>query len=113
MQIRSNAIYIRAENHGWLPVKSRKPLIISVTKIRNVLSYFSVDVAGQTVRPLHIAIVTALSLFLLPWVPPRLLRFLSSTVKRPARETSHLSPTSAEVKNTWIYISIPPYAFMA
>jgi hypothetical protein len=26
--------------------------------------------------------------------------------------TTHL-PTSAEVKKTWIYISTPPYAFMA
>jgi hypothetical protein len=31
-------------------------------------------------------------------------------VKRPGREAYHSPPTIAEVKNTWIYISIPPYA---
>jgi hypothetical protein len=34
-------------------------------------------------------------------------------VKRPGREADHSSPTSAEVKNTWIYTSTPPYIFMA
>jgi hypothetical protein len=28
------------------------------------------------------------------------------------RETEHSPPTSAEIKNTLIYISSPPYAFM-
>jgi hypothetical protein len=30
--------------------------------------------------------------------------------KRPRREVDHSPPTSAEVKNTWIFI--PPYTFM-
>jgi hypothetical protein len=34
-------------------------------------------------------------------------------VKWPGREADHSSPTSAEVKKTWIYTSIPPYVFMA
>jgi hypothetical protein len=34
-------------------------------------------------------------------------------VKRPGRESDHSPPTSAEVKNTWIYTSTPPYVFMA
>jgi hypothetical protein len=34
-------------------------------------------------------------------------------VKRPGREADHSSPTSAEVKEMWIYTSTPPYAFMA
>jgi hypothetical protein len=38
---------------------------------------------------------------------------LSPRVKRPRREVDHSPPTSAEVKITWIHISIPPYAFMA
>jgi hypothetical protein len=42
------------------------------------------------------------------WVPGAL--FLG--VKRPGREADH-SPTSAEVKKTWIYTSTPPYTFMA
>jgi hypothetical protein len=38
------------------------------------------------------------------WVPE---------VKRPGREAHHSPPTSAEIENTWFYISTPPYAFMA
>jgi hypothetical protein len=37
----------------------------------------------------------------------------SPVVKRPKREAGHSPPTSAEVKNTWIYTSSPPYVFMA
>jgi hypothetical protein len=33
-------------------------------------------------------------------------------VKRPGREVDHSPPSSAEVKNTWSYISTPPYVFM-
>jgi hypothetical protein len=29
-------------------------------------------------------------------------------VKRPGREADHSRPSSAEVKNTWIYTSTPP-----
>jgi hypothetical protein len=43
------------------------------------------------------------------WVPGT----LSPGVKRRGRETDHSPPTSAEVKKMWIYISTPPYAFMA
>jgi hypothetical protein len=38
---------------------------------------------------------------------------LSPRVKRPVREADHSPPTSAELKNTWIYTSTPPYVFMA
>jgi len=34
-------------------------------------------------------------------------------VKRPGSEADHSRPSSAEVKNAWIYTSTPPYAFMA
>jgi hypothetical protein len=34
-------------------------------------------------------------------------------VKRPGREAGHSLSASAEVKKIWIYIFIPPYAFMA
>jgi hypothetical protein len=34
-------------------------------------------------------------------------------VKRIELEADHSSLKSAEVKKTWIYISIPPYVFMA
>jgi hypothetical protein len=33
-------------------------------------------------------------------------------VKRPRREANHSSPTSAEVKKTWVYTCTPPYVFM-
>jgi hypothetical protein len=38
---------------------------------------------------------------------------LSPGVKRQGREADHSPPTTAEVKNTWIYASSRPYAFMA
>jgi hypothetical protein len=38
---------------------------------------------------------------------------LSPRVKRPRSESNRSPPTSAEVKNTWIYTSTPPYVFMA
>jgi hypothetical protein len=34
-------------------------------------------------------------------------------VKRPGREADHSPPTSAAVKEMWIYTSTTPYAFMA
>jgi hypothetical protein len=43
------------------------------------------------------------------WVPGA----PSPGVKRPRREADYSSPTSAEVKKTWVYIFTPPYAFMA
>jgi hypothetical protein len=52
------------------------------------------------------------------WGPPSLLsnwyrRPFSTEIKRQWREADHSSPTSAEVKNTWIYTFTPPYVFMA
>jgi hypothetical protein len=46
---------------------------------------------------------------LIQWVPGA----LSPEVKRPGRKADHSPPSNAEVKNTWIYTSTPPYAFMA
>jgi hypothetical protein len=34
-------------------------------------------------------------------------------IKRPGREADHSPPTSAGVRNTWIYTSIPPHVFMS
>jgi hypothetical protein len=53
------------------------------------------------------------------WYPPSLLSngywglFPFPGVDRPGCETDLSPPTSAEVKKTWIYTSIPPYTFMA
>jgi hypothetical protein len=33
-------------------------------------------------------------------------------VKWPGLQADHSPPTSAEIKNTWIYTSTPPYIFM-
>jgi hypothetical protein len=35
---------------------------------------------------------------------------ISPGAKRPGLEANHSPPSSAKVKNTWIYTSIPPYA---
>jgi hypothetical protein len=43
------------------------------------------------------------------WVPGA----LYPGVKRPGREADYSPRTSAEVKKMWIYISTPPYVFMA
>jgi hypothetical protein len=37
---------------------------------------------------------------------------LSLVVKRRRREADHSPPTSAEVKETWVYTCTLPYAFM-
>jgi hypothetical protein len=37
----------------------------------------------------------------------------SPGVNWTGRAADHSPPTSAEVKKTWIYISTPPYVFMA
>jgi hypothetical protein len=48
-----------------------------------------------------------------PTQPPirRLRGLFPPGVKRPGREADHFPPFSAEVKNTWNYISTSPYAF--
>jgi hypothetical protein len=38
---------------------------------------------------------------------------LSPGVEPLGREADHSPPTSAKVKQTWVYTSTPPYAFMA
>jgi hypothetical protein len=38
---------------------------------------------------------------------------VSNGVKWQGREADHSSPTRADVKKTWIYISTRPYAFIA
>jgi hypothetical protein len=37
---------------------------------------------------------------------------LSPELKLPGHEADHSPPTSAQVKKTWTYTSIPPYVFM-
>jgi hypothetical protein len=52
------------------------------------------------------------------WGPPSLLSncyrgAFFRGVKRSGREADHSPPTSAKVKNMWMYTSTPPYAFIA
>jgi hypothetical protein len=56
----------------------------------------------------HFHIVQTGPTQLLLWIPEA----LSQGVKRSERETVHLSPSGAEVKNIWIYTSTPQYVFM-
>jgi hypothetical protein len=63
---------------------------------------------GKDFSPLHVTqadsvsypIGTGGSLF--PW-----------RIMRQGREAYHLPPTSVQIKNVWIYVSTPPYVFMA
>jgi hypothetical protein len=45
--------------------------------------------------------------------PPPEVKARTNRLLRPRREADHSPPTSAEVKNAWIYTSTPPYVFMA
>jgi hypothetical protein len=66
-------------------------------------------------RSKHFFISTSSRTILGPTQPPIKLipGALSPRVKRSGREADHVPPTSAEVKNTWICTSTPPYAFTA
>jgi hypothetical protein len=50
-----------------------------------------------------------------PTQPPiqRVTGAFTPGVDRPGLEADHSPPTSAKVKNMWMYTSTPPYAFMA
>jgi hypothetical protein len=49
-----------------------------------------------------------------PSQPPikRVPGVVSPGVKRPGREADYSPPSTAEVNNTWIYTSNPPYIFV-
>jgi hypothetical protein len=38
---------------------------------------------------------------------------ITITITTIGRETDHSTPASGEVKKMWVYMSTPPYAFMA
>ena len=67
---------------------------------------------GQEIFPFRIS-------FRLPLWPTLFVTFFneqlsySPGLKRPGHEVVHSSPSSAEVKNEWVYASTPPYVFMA
>jgi hypothetical protein len=48
-----------------------------------------------------------------PAVGPTVLYSVGTVVKRPGREAERSPPNSADVKNTWICTSNPPYVFVA
>jgi hypothetical protein len=60
----------------------------------------------------HFSMVSGLDLG--PTQPPKwVFGDLSLGVKRQGREADHSFPTSAEVKEIWVYTATPPYIFMA
>jgi hypothetical protein len=74
----------------------------------SIVTGYGLDDRGVGVR-----VPVALRIFSSPRRPDRfsgpssVLTYRNRGVKRPARETDHPPPTSAEVKKMWIYISTP------
>jgi hypothetical protein len=73
---------------------------------------------GLDVQGVGIRVPVGAGIFSSPCCPNRLLGPPSTggsspEVKQPGREADHSTPTSAEVKQTWVYTSTPPYVFMA
>jgi hypothetical protein len=76
---------------------------------------------GLDDRGVGVRVPVGSRIFTLPYRPDRLWgppNFLSDGLfllglKQQRREADHTPPTSAEVKETWIYTSAPTYVFMA
>jgi hypothetical protein len=82
----------RSRHSDWIRIGCLRGRRSSPGRIKNFLfSTSSRPALGSTQPPIQ-------------WVPG---------VKRQGREADHSTPSSAEVKKTWIYTSTPPYAFMA
>jgi hypothetical protein len=87
----------RSRNSDWLRAGRPKGRSSSPGRFKNFLfSTWSRPALGFTQPPIQCV-----------------LGALSPGVKRPVREADHSPPTSAEVKQMWIYTSSPQYAFMA
>jgi hypothetical protein len=87
----------RSRYSDWLRAGRPRSRSSSPGRVKKVLSSTSSNPAlGSTKPPTQ-------------WVPGD----LSQGVKRQGREADHSTPTSAEVKNTRIYTSTPPYDFVA
>jgi hypothetical protein len=95
-----------------VPIRSRDSLV-------GIATVYRLDGRGIGVRvPLESRIFSSPRRPDPLWGPPSLLSnghwgALSPGVKRPGPEVDHSSATSAEVKKTRIYTSIPLYVFMA
>jgi len=85
----------------WYLFKHRDSFTFTLPLHRKLLGRFNVDSYNASMSALR------------PTQPPgqRILGALSLGVKRPDREADHASPSSAEVKNAWSYISTPPIRF--
>jgi hypothetical protein len=89
--------FSRSRDSDWLRAGRPRGRSTSSGRVKNFLfSTSSRPALGSTQPPIQ-------------WVAEA----LSSAVKWPGREAVHSPPASAEPKIIWIYISIPPYAFMA
>jgi hypothetical protein len=85
----SHTTVSETQNHDFLCKKS--DFSFSSLKLVIGIFLFPRPVLGSTQSPIQ-------------WIP---------RVKRPGREAEHLSQTSAEAKNTWIYTFTPSIVFMA
>jgi hypothetical protein len=86
---------------------------VSILGLSNLLSFHGYSewlLVGRPCRVKNLLLFTSPWLVLGPTEPP--IQYVFG-VKRPEREADHSSPTSAEVKKMWLYISTSPYVFMA
>jgi hypothetical protein len=87
----------RSRYRDWLQAGQPMGGISSPGRVKNFLFSTSSRLALGPTQPT------------IQWAPGA----LSLGVKQSGREADHSPPASAEVKKMWIYISTPPYAFMA
>jgi hypothetical protein len=115
--------YSVQKNTTVAPILSRtNPISMSTPRLSDMFRNNSVGIAtgyGLDDRRVGVWVPVGSRIFSSPrlpdllWGPQWVPGTPSLGVKRPGCEADHSAPTSAEVKKIWIYISTPPYAFMA
>jgi hypothetical protein len=106
----------------WIPAVTQIHCY-KLHKCRNpeitILTSFGYSVSYKAIAFYYVGYSTRSRLFSSPqrpdqlWGPPSLLYSGYPAVRRPERETDHLSPSSAEVKNGGVVPPLHSYFFMA